>query len=50
MADITNAQIDAAIARGKLALAAEPRAASARYDREGYGDTCNNPQIKSGLR
>jgi hypothetical protein len=34
MADITNAQIDAAIARGKLALAAEPRAASARYDRQ----------------
>jgi hypothetical protein len=34
MADITNAQIDEAIERGKLALDAEPRAASARYDRQ----------------
>lgn len=33
MADITNAQIEAAIERGKLALEAEPRAASVRYDR-----------------
>ena len=33
MADITNAQIDAALARGKLALESEPRAASVRYDR-----------------
>ena len=34
MADISNAQIDAAIERGKLALETEPRAASARYDRK----------------
>ena len=34
MADITNAQIDAALARGKLALETEPRAESARYDRQ----------------
>lgn len=33
MADITNAQIDAALARGTLALETEPRAASVRYDR-----------------
>jgi hypothetical protein len=34
MADLSDAQIDAAIARGKVALATEPRAASARYDRK----------------
>jgi hypothetical protein len=34
MADITDAQIDAAIERGKLALETEPRATSARYDRQ----------------
>jgi hypothetical protein len=33
MTDISDAQIDAAIERGKLALETEPRAASARYDR-----------------
>jgi hypothetical protein len=33
MADITDAQIDAAIERGKLALETEPRAAFVRYDR-----------------
>ena len=33
MTDISDAQIDAAIKRGKLALETEPRAASARYDR-----------------
>lgn len=32
MADLTDAQIDAAMARGKLALESEPRAAAARYD------------------
>ena len=31
MADLTDAQIDAAMARGKLALESEPRAAAARY-------------------
>jgi hypothetical protein len=34
MAEISDAQIDAAIARGKHALATEPRAASARHDRK----------------
>jgi hypothetical protein len=34
MADISDAQIDAVIERGKLALETEPRAASARYDRK----------------
>jgi hypothetical protein len=34
MVEITNAQIDAALARGKLALETGPRAASARYDRQ----------------
>lgn len=34
MADITNAQIDAALARGNLALQTEPRAETARYDRQ----------------
>ncbi|HVY33969.1 MAG TPA: DUF2442 domain-containing protein [Caulobacteraceae bacterium] len=34
MADISEAQIDAAIARGRQALETEPRAASARYDRK----------------
>lgn len=33
MTDITDAQIDAALARGRQALESEPRAASARYDR-----------------
>jgi hypothetical protein len=33
MADITDAQIDGAIARGKRAQETEPRAARARYDR-----------------
>ncbi|SNT24250.1 Protein of unknown function [Sphingomonas laterariae] len=32
MTDLTDAQIDAAMARGKLALESEPRAAAARYD------------------
>ena len=32
MASITDAQIDAAMERGKQALATEPRAAAARYD------------------
>jgi len=32
-ADISDAEIDAAIARGKIARATEPRAAAARYDR-----------------
>jgi hypothetical protein len=32
MADISDAQIDAALHRGKQALETEPRAASARYD------------------
>jgi hypothetical protein len=34
MGELTDAGIDAAIERGKAARAAEPRAASARYDRE----------------
>lgn len=34
MAEIPNAQIGAALERGKDALASEPRAASARYDRK----------------
>jgi hypothetical protein len=33
MAEITDAQIDAALERGALVRAGEPRAASARYDR-----------------
>ncbi|HTK35544.1 MAG TPA: DUF2442 domain-containing protein [Caulobacteraceae bacterium] len=33
MADISDAQIDAALERGKLVLETAPRAASARYDR-----------------
>lgn len=32
MADMTNADIDAALARGKAARLSEPRAATARYD------------------
>jgi hypothetical protein len=34
MVDITDAQIDAALERGKIALETEPRAATARYDRQ----------------
>jgi hypothetical protein len=34
MAELTDAQIDAALERGKFAQATEPRAAAARYDRE----------------
>jgi len=34
MAELTNAEIDAALERGRLARAIEPRAASARYDRK----------------
>jgi hypothetical protein len=34
MADLTDAQIDAAIERGKSARANEPRAVAARYDRK----------------
>jgi len=34
MVEITDAQIDAALERGKLALETEPRAATARYDRQ----------------
>lgn len=34
MADLTDAQIDAALERGKAAALNEPRAASARYDRK----------------
>jgi hypothetical protein len=34
MADISDARIDAAVERGKLAIETEPRAASARYDRK----------------
>jgi hypothetical protein len=34
MADILDAQIDAALERGKLALETEPRATSVRYDDE----------------
>jgi hypothetical protein len=33
MADLTDAQIDAAAERGRIARRAEPRAVSARYDR-----------------
>src|SRR3954462_211855 len=33
MVELTDAQIDAAIERGRAARGAEPRAASARYDR-----------------
>ena len=32
MAELTDAQIDAAIERGQVARVTEPRAASARYD------------------
>src|ERR1035438_3730383 len=34
MAELTDAEIDAALARGKTARATEPRAAKARYDRK----------------
>lgn len=34
MAELTNAEIDAALARGRIAHEAEPRAARARYDRK----------------
>jgi hypothetical protein len=34
MVELSDAQIDAAIARGKHAQATEPRAAAARYDRQ----------------
>jgi len=34
MAEITDAQIEAAIERGRLSLETEPRAASVRYDRQ----------------
>ena len=34
MAELTDAQIDAALARGKAARSSEPRAAAVRYDRE----------------
>jgi hypothetical protein len=34
MAEISDAQIDAALERGKYALETEPRAVSARYDRK----------------
>lgn len=34
MAELTNAEIDAASARGKVAQAIEPRAAKVRYDRK----------------
>lgn len=34
MAELTNAEIDAALARGKIARAMEPRAKKARYDRK----------------
>ena len=34
MAELTDAQIDAALARGHAARAQEPRASSARYDRQ----------------
>jgi hypothetical protein len=33
MAELTDAQIDAALERGKIAQASEPRAAAARYDK-----------------
>ncbi len=35
MADLTDAEIDAAAERGRVARLAEPRAAAARYDRAG---------------
>ena len=34
MADLTDVEIDAALERGRLARETEPRAASARYDRQ----------------
>ena len=34
MAELTDAEIDAATERGKIARSLEPRAAAARYDRE----------------
>ena len=34
MADLTDAEIDAALERGRIAQQTEPRAASARYDRK----------------
>jgi len=34
MAELTDAKIDAALARGKIARMSEPRAAKARYDRK----------------
>ena len=34
MADVTDAQIDAALERGRIAQQQEPRAAAARYDRQ----------------
>lgn len=34
MAELTNTQIDAALARGKIARAKEPRAKTVRYDRK----------------
>ncbi len=34
MAELTDAQIDAAAERGRIASLTEPRAASARYDRD----------------
>jgi hypothetical protein len=34
MVELTNAQIDAALARGKVERAAEPRATKVRYDRK----------------
>ena len=34
MAELTDAEIDAALARGKIARATEPRAKKARYDRK----------------
>lgn len=34
MAELTDAEFDAATARGKIATASEPRAKSARYDRK----------------
>lgn len=34
MAELTNAQIDAALERGRIARTTEPRAAAARYDKQ----------------
>ena len=34
MAELSNAEIDAALERGRIARAIEPRAARARYDRK----------------